>query len=61
MLQHYRYWILWRCPNVRFLDYKKVKLAEREKAAELFGSAKEPSALASKVNPSLDLLQLSRY
>lgn len=47
--EYYRYWILWRCPNVRFLDYKKVKLAEREKAAELFGSAKEPSALASKI------------
>ena len=37
---------------MRFLDYKKVKLAEREKAAELFGSAKEPSALASKVHIS---------
>jgi U2 small nuclear ribonucleoprotein A' len=34
---------------VRFLDYKKVKDVEREKAKELFGTAAEPSALASKV------------
>ena len=34
---------------MRFLDYKKVKDAEREKAKELFGTAAEPSALASKV------------
>lgn len=47
--QHYRYWILWRCPSVRFLDYKKVKDVERKKAVELFGTAAEPSALASKV------------
>jgi U2 small nuclear ribonucleoprotein A' len=35
---------------VRFLDYQKVKQAEREKAAELFGTADEPTALASKVS-----------
>ena len=34
---------------MRFLDYKKVKEVEREKAKELFGSFAEPSALASKV------------
>jgi len=34
---------------VRFLDYQKVRDVEREKAAELFGTASEPSALASKV------------
>ncbi|KAL9103139.1 MAG: hypothetical protein Q9163_001783 [Psora crenata] len=47
--EHYRHWIIWRCPSIRFLDYQKVKDAEREKAAELFGTAKEPSALASKI------------
>jgi len=47
--QNYRYWVLWRCPAVRFLDYQKVKQAEREKAAELFGTAEEPTELASKV------------
>lgn len=47
--ENYRYWIVWRCPTVRFLDYQKVKDVEREKATELFGTAKEPSALASKI------------
>ncbi|PQE23941.1 U2 small nuclear ribonucleo A protein [Rutstroemia sp. NJR-2017a WRK4] len=42
-------WILFRCPSVRFLDYKKVKQAERERAQELFGTVAEPSALASKI------------
>ena len=37
---------------MRFLDYKKVKDVEREKAKELFGTALEPSPLASKVSPS---------
>lgn len=47
--ENYRYWIIWRCPTVRFLDFKKVKDTERAKAKELFGTASEPSALASKV------------
>ncbi|EKD21728.1 uncharacterized protein L3040_004950 [Drepanopeziza brunnea f. sp. 'multigermtubi'] len=47
--EHYRYWVIWRCPSVRFLDYKKVKDIEREKAKELFGSSSAPSALASKI------------
>lgn len=34
---------------MRFLDYQKVKQAEREKAEELFGTAEEPTELASKV------------
>ncbi|GAB1204647.1 hypothetical protein APSETT445_003310 [Aspergillus pseudonomiae] len=47
--EHYRYWVIWRIPSVRFLDYQKIKDAEREKAQELFGTAEEPSALASKI------------
>ncbi|KAK1145975.1 U2 snRNP complex subunit [Aspergillus melleus] len=47
--ENYRYWVIWRLPSVRFLDYQKVKEAEREKAQELFGTAEEPSALASKI------------
>lgn len=34
---------------MRFLDYQKVKDAEREKAEELFGTIEEPSQLASKL------------
>ncbi|RKU49009.1 U2 snRNP complex subunit [Coniochaeta pulveracea] len=47
--ENYRYWIIWRCPSVRFLDYQKVKDAEREKAKELFGTTEEPTELASKI------------
>jgi len=47
--QHYRSWIIWKCPSVRFLDFQKVKLVEREKAEELFGTTDKPSALARKV------------
>lgn len=35
---------------MRFLDYQKVKDAEREKAKELFGTHEEPTTLASKVH-----------
>jgi len=41
---------------VRFLDYQKVKDVEREKAKELFGTADEPSALASKVRMPWNLI-----
>ncbi|KAI9741521.1 MAG: U2 snRNP complex subunit [Claussenomyces sp. TS43310] len=47
--ENYRYWVLYRCPSVRFLDYQKVKDVERKRARELFGTASEPSALASKI------------
>lgn len=49
-LQNYRYWTVWRCPSVRFLDYEKVKEAERQKGRELFGTVEEPTALASQVS-----------
>ncbi|KAL2260756.1 hypothetical protein VTK26DRAFT_5148 [Humicola hyalothermophila] len=47
--ENYRYWVLWRCPTVRFLDYQKVKDAERQKAKELFGEADAPTELASRI------------
>ncbi|KAI2619922.1 L domain-like protein [Hypoxylon sp. NC1633] len=46
---YYRYWVLWRCPSVRFLDFVKVKDAERKQAVTLFGSAEAPTELASKI------------
>ncbi|KFA49572.1 hypothetical protein S40293_02816 [Stachybotrys chartarum IBT 40293] len=48
--EHYRYWVLWRCPSVRFLDFQKVKQAEREKGVELFGTTEQPTELAQQVN-----------
>ncbi|OAA40818.1 U2 small nuclear ribonucleoprotein A' [Beauveria brongniartii RCEF 3172] len=47
--ENYRYWIVWKCPSVRFLDYQKVKEAERERGRELFGTEEEPTALAAKI------------
>lgn len=35
---------------MRFLDYVKVKEAERERGRELFGTEDEPTALAAKVS-----------
>jgi len=46
---HYRHWVIWKCPTVRFLDYQKVKDAERKRAEELFGTEKEPTPLAAKI------------
>ncbi|GAP84710.1 putative U2 small nuclear ribonucleoprotein A [Rosellinia necatrix] len=47
--EHYRYWVLWRCPSVRFLDYAKVKDAERQHAEELFGTTESPTDLAINI------------
>ncbi|KAI0396409.1 L domain-like protein [Xylariaceae sp. FL0594] len=47
--ENYRYWVLWRCPSVRFLDYTKVKDAERKHAKELFGLAEAPTELATSI------------
>ncbi|KAF2492092.1 small nuclear ribonucleoprotein U2 [Lophium mytilinum] len=46
---NYRSWILFLCPTVRFLDFKKVKDTERSQAKRVFGTATEPSALASEI------------
>ena len=47
--ENYRLYALYRCPSVRFLDFQKVKLAERQAAEALFGTIAEPSEAASKV------------
>eukprot|EP01006_Ploeotia_vitrea_P046457 TRINITY_DN67028_c2_g1_i1.p1 TRINITY_DN67028_c2_g1~~TRINITY_DN67028_c2_g1_i1.p1 ORF type:complete len:231 (-),score=29.21 TRINITY_DN67028_c2_g1_i1:827-1519(-) len=40
-LADYRLYIIARCPALKWLDFKKVKPAERKKAIEKFGEAKE--------------------
>ncbi|KAK4210732.1 leucine-rich repeat-domain-containing protein [Rhypophila decipiens] len=50
--EHYRLWVIWRCPTVRFFDFKKVKDSERTEAKELFGTAENPTELAQKVFPA---------
>ncbi|RKF75186.1 U2 small nuclear ribonucleoprotein A' [Golovinomyces cichoracearum] len=57
--QHYRLWIIWRCPSVRFFDYKKVKDVEREKAKELFGTAQQPTTLAIEMGSKSKAVNLS--
>ena len=41
--------MIWLCPSVRYLDFVKVRDVERRKATELFGTAEEPSELATKI------------
>ena len=48
-MQNYRYYILWRCPQIRFLDFQKVKDAERSKGKELFGTFDAPTELAQSI------------
>ncbi|KAI9803342.1 MAG: Serine/threonine-protein kinase [Piccolia ochrophora] len=48
--EHYRHYLIWRLPTVRFLDYQRVRDAEREKGASLFGTATEPTSLATKIS-----------
>lgn len=50
--QHYRSWIIWRCPALRILDYKRVTQTERIAAHELFGSslgAEDMTPLAAQI------------
>ncbi|EON60879.1 hypothetical protein W97_00089 [Coniosporium apollinis CBS 100218] len=47
--ENYRYWLLHLSPTLRFLDYQKVKDAERAKARQLFGTRAAPTELAQKI------------
>ncbi|KAF2143661.1 uncharacterized protein K452DRAFT_285691 [Aplosporella prunicola CBS 121167] len=47
--ENYRLWIIWRCPTVRFLDYRRVRDVERNEAKTLFGTAEEPTPLANQI------------
>ncbi|KAK4494883.1 hypothetical protein PRZ48_014239 [Zasmidium cellare] len=47
--ENYRYWVIWRCEKVRFLDFQKVKDAERKQAEQLFGTKEEPTELAQSI------------
>ncbi|KAF3163553.1 U2 snRNP complex subunit [Orbilia oligospora] len=46
---NYRLWVVWTCPTVRYLDYERVKDAERKEAEKLFGTEEEPSPTAAKI------------
>lgn len=48
-MQHYRYYLIWSMPSLRFLDYERVRAIDRTQAKELFGTAQEPTELAAKI------------
>jgi len=47
--EDYRLYLIWSIPSLRFLDFQRVRQAEREQAQELFGTAEAPSELAAKI------------
>lgn len=47
--ENYRLWVIWRCPNVRYLDFVKVRDVERKAGLDLFGSVEEPTELANTI------------
>lgn len=47
--QNYRYWLLYLAPQIRFLDYQKVKDPERTKAKEIFGTHEAPTEAAQNI------------
>ncbi|KAI8610369.1 leucine-rich repeat-domain-containing protein [Chytriomyces sp. MP71] len=46
--KNYRLWVIFKCPSVRVLDFRRVKDAEREAANALFSGSKQANALASE-------------
>jgi len=53
--QHYRSYVIYKLRSVRVLDYKRVKLAERQAADKLF-KGKKGAALREKVGKRSDRL-----
>ncbi|KIV92512.1 hypothetical protein PV10_03803 [Exophiala mesophila] len=47
--EHYRSYLIWSVPSLRFLDFQRVRDAEREQAKELLGTREEPTELARKI------------
>ncbi|KAJ3069752.1 U2 small nuclear ribonucleoprotein A' [Podochytrium sp. JEL0797] len=46
---NYREWVIFMCPNVRVVDFRKVKDVEREAAKALFSGSKEAKSLAAEI------------
>ncbi|KAK5103545.1 U2 snRNP complex subunit [Lithohypha guttulata] len=47
--EHYRLYMIWSIPSIRFLDYERVREIERDEAKELFGTSSTPSELVAKI------------
>ncbi|EWC47971.1 U2 small nuclear ribonucleoprotein A' [Drechslerella stenobrocha 248] len=46
---NYRLFVIWKCPTVRYLDYERVRDAERKAAEKLFGTEDDPTAAAAQI------------
>ncbi|KAJ3031136.1 UNVERIFIED_CONTAM: U2 small nuclear ribonucleoprotein A' [Siphonaria sp. JEL0065] len=46
--KNYRAWIIFQCPNVRVVDFRRVKDVERKDAKALFSGSKQAKTLASE-------------
>lgn len=49
LLQHYRSYMIWLIPSLRFLDFQRIRDVERKQATELLGTAESPSELAASI------------
>jgi U2 small nuclear ribonucleoprotein A' len=47
-VEHYRLWVVWRLPQLRVVDFTRIKEQERVQAKQLFGD-KRPNALAKSI------------
>ncbi|KAK7723060.1 U2 snRNP complex subunit [Botryosphaeria dothidea] len=47
--EHYRHYLIFRIPSLRFFDFERVRDAERTEAKTLFGTTDEPTELAQRV------------
>ncbi|KAJ3244418.1 U2 small nuclear ribonucleoprotein A' [Chytriomyces hyalinus] len=54
--KNYRLWVIFNCPSVRVLDFRRVKDAERKAAKELFSGSKEAKTLASETAAEVSTL-----
>lgn len=49
LMEHTREFVIWCLPQLRVLNFERVKQSERLRARELFGDLDEPTALAHKL------------
>jgi len=47
--ENYRYYLIYRIPTLRFLDFAKIRDVERQKARQLFGTLEDPTDLAQQI------------
>jgi U2 small nuclear ribonucleoprotein A' len=48
-IQNYRLYVIHLLPSLRFLDFQRIRDAERKQATDLFGTLESPTELAAKL------------